>query len=192
MVSGISKSFKFTPFIDYQWKKRVLIYDAKGSADFCIPINPTGWQLPLPSACGRACMEQFVSQLSVSKISLDNRYLVYADTTIVKTDSISVLKIINQAVIVYQLPNLGALQYCMIDFEKAPVNGRLQVMFLSEKNELLTYPYYVNTKEGRRLYIMEIIPPVSHVRFLSIDFTNFVTTTPIILSQLDFYSVNKP
>jgi|GEM_PF-2729786 len=191
MISGIFKSYKFTPFIDYQWKKRALIYDAKGSADFCIPVNPTGWQLPLPSACGEECMEQFVSQLPLSKISLDHRFLVYADTTMVKQDNISTLRITDYSVIVYQLPELGGLQYCIINFEQAPDNGRIQLMFLSEKNELLTYPYYINTKEGKRQYIMEIIPPVPQVRFVRMDFTNFVKTTPIILRQLDFYSLNK-
>ena len=191
MLSGISKSFKFSPFVDYHWKKRALIYDAKGSVDFCIPINPTGWQLPLPSTCGQECMEQFLSQLPVSKVSLDNRYIAYADTAIVKWDNVSILRITDYSVVVYQLPESGSLQYCILNFEQPPINGRLQLMFLSEKNELLASPYLINTKEGRAHYVMEIAPPVPYVRFLRIDFTQFLKTTPAILNQLDIYTTNK-
>ena len=190
ILPSIFSAYKFSPFIDYQWKKRVLIYDAKGSAEFCIPINPTGWQLPLPSACGEECIEQFLSNQPVSKISLDNRYLAYADTTMVKLDSISVLRITDRSIIVYQLPAVSYLRYCILDFQEPLVEGMAQLMFLSEKSELLAPPYKIKMKGNRSQYIMEMVPAVPQVRFLRIDFTEFSTATPITLCQLNVYSIN--
>jgi hypothetical protein len=185
IIIGLFGDYKFYPFEKYNWKMQVAVYSQNEGGVFFIPINPPHWYMNIPS-CGQDCVAQHLSKYAGEKFSIDTHQAAFKNDLETSDSSYTVTG--STPELIFQLPKPGDLQYCCIEWKKAPVLETLQLFCLSESREPLFHIPF-NLTGNYLHYFIEISPVMKNTHFIQLRFNGLKDTT-IEIKQLNLYGVS--